>query len=403
MNTDDQWSTPVRYLVFALVAVLLALILWYARRIFEPLIIAAFVAYIIHPAVNFLTSHTRLTRKSAVNLVFIVTLLLVIGTPASLTSLVFDESSQVVTDILHIYNQLIVWLQQPKAIPGIPINFGTFANQLNQFRTTFVSSLTIQAIQIVSKTSLGAIWILVILVAVYYFLSEWPRIRAGFIGSFPEKYAAELNELYVRLRRIWMSYLRGQIVLMLIVGVAFSIAWTVIGIPGGLVLGVIAGFLTLIPDVGPSLAAMLAVGVALLEGSTWSWMPASHLIVGLIVLAVYVILITIKNFWLRPVIMGRSVQMHESLVLISILLATVLWGILGALIIVPVLASVVVIFDYLRRRILGMPPFPSVEPFVLDEKPASLPVKQAIQEEKSASEPEEIVPIKSEIPKKKKG
>jgi predicted PurR-regulated permease PerM len=403
MNTDDQWSTPVRYLVFALVAVLLALILWYARRIFEPLIIAAFVAYLIHPAVNFLTSHTRLTRKSAVNLVFIVTLLVVIGTPASLTSLVFDESSQVVTDILHIYNQLIVWLQQPKAIPGIPINFGNFANQLNQFRTTFVSSLTIQAIQIVSKTSLGAIWILVILVAVYYFLSEWPRIRAGFIGSFPEKYAAELNELYVRLRRIWMSYLRGQIVLMLIVGVAFSIAWTVIGIPGGLVLGVIAGFLTLIPDVGPFLAAMLAVGVALLEGSTWSWMPASHLIVGLIVLAIYIILITIKNFWVRPVIMGRSVQMHESLVLISILLATVLWGILGALIIVPVLASVVVIFDYLRRRVLGMPPFPPVEPFVLDEKPASVLLEQPVQEEKPAGEPKEIVSIKSEIPKKKKG
>ena len=403
MNTDDQWSTPVRYLVFALVAVLLALILWYARRIFEPLIIAAFVAYLIHPAVNFLTSHTRLTRKSAVNLVFIVTLLVVIGTPASLTSLVFDESSQVVTDILHIYNQLIVWLQQPKAIPGIPINFGNFANQLNQFRTTFVSSLTIQAIQIVSKTSLGAIWILVILVAVYYFLSEWPRIRAGFIGSFPEKYAAELNELYVRLRRIWMSYLRGQIVLMLIVGVAFSIAWTVIGIPGGLVLGVIAGFLTLIPDVGPFLAAMLAVGVALLEGSTWSWMPASHLIVGLIVLAVYIILITIKNFWVRPVIMGRSVQMHESLVLISILLATMLWGILGALIIVPVLASVVVILDYLRRRILGMSPFPPVEPFVLEEKPASAPVESLDLEEMQATEPEEIVPIKSKIPKKKKG
>ena len=254
-----------------------------------------------------------------------------------------------------------------------------------------------------SKTSLGAIWILVILVAVYYFLAEWPRIRAGFIGSFPENYESELNELYLRVRRIWMSYLRGQIVLMLIVGVAFSIAWTVIGIPGGLVLGVIAGFLTLIPDVGPFLAAMLAVGVALLEGSTWNWMPASHLIVGAIVLAVYIILITIKNFWLRPVIMGRSVQMHESLVLISILLATMLWGILGVLIIVPVLASVVVIFDYLRRRVLGMPPFPSVEPFVLDEKPAFVPVEQPSLEEKPAGEPEEIVPIESEIPKKKKG
>ena len=403
MNPDDQWSRPVRYLVFILVALLVALAVWYARRIFEPLIIAAFAAYLIHPAVNFLTSRTRLSRKSAVNLVFIVTLLLVIGTPASLTSLIFDESSRVVADILHIYNQLIVWLEQPKAIPGIPINFGNFANQLNQFRTTFLASLTNQVILIVGKTSLGAIWILVILVTIYYLLSEWPRIRTTFIGSFPENYAPELNELYLRLRRIWMSYLRGQIVLMLIVGVAFSIAWTIIGIPGGLVLGVIAGFLTLIPDVGPFLAAMLAIGVALLEGSTWSWMPASHLIVGLIVLAVYIILITIKNFWLRPVIMGRSVQMHESLVLISILLATMLWGILGALIIVPVLASLVVILDYLRRRILGMPPFPSVEPFVLDEKPVVHPGPPPMQEEKSTDQPEEIVPKKSNIQKKKKG
>ena len=305
-------------------------------------------------------------------------MLVVIGTPASLTSLFFDESTQVITDILHIYNQIIVWLEQPKFIPGIPIDFSQFANQLNQFRTTFIASLTNQAIFIVGRTSLGAVWIIVILVAVYYFLSEWPRIRNGFIGSFPEKYEAELNELYQRLRRIWMSYLRGQIVLMLIVGVAFTIAWSIIGVPGGLVLGVIAGFLTLIPDVGPFLAAMLAVGVALLEGSTWSWMPASHLIVGLIVLAAYIILISIKNFWVRPVIMGRSVQMHESLVLISILLGTVIWGILGALIIVPMLASLVVILDYLRRRILGMPPFPPVEPFVVEEKPAATPEEPAL-------------------------
>jgi len=390
MKEDGKWSSPVRFLVFGLATVLFAFLLWYARRIFEPLIIAAFIAYLIHPAVNFLTKRTRLSRKGAVNLVFIVTLLLVIGTPASLTSLFFDESSQVVSDLIHIYNQIIIWLEQPKVIPGIPIDFGKFANQLNQFRTSFTSSLTTnQALLIVGKTSVGAVWVLVILVAVYYFLSEWPRIRDGFIGSFPESYAMELNELYQRLRRIWMSYLRGQIVLMLIVGVVFTIAWSVIGVPGALVLGAIAGFFTLIPDVGPFLAAMLAVGVALLNGSNWSWMPASHLIVGLIVLAVYIILITIKNFWVRPVIMGRSVQMHESLVLISILLATMLWGILGALIIVPVLASLVVIFDYLRRRILGMPPFPPVEPFVRQEKPAM--------------RPEEIAPVKPKFPKRKKG
>ncbi len=389
MNKDDQWSLSVRYLVLGVVCLLFAVVLWYARRVFEPLIIAAFIAYLINPAVNYLTRRTRLSRSSAVNLVYLVTLVLLIGTPASLTSLFFDESTQVISDVLNLFNQFITWLEQPKLISGIPIDFGQFANQMNQFRATFVSSLTNQAFQILGKTSLGAVWVLVILVAVYYFLAEWPRLRAGFISLFPEKYTPELNELYQRLRRIWMSYLRGQIVLMLIVGVAFTIAWTLIGVPGALVLGVIAGFLTLIPDVGPFLAAMLAVGVAMLEGSNWSWMPSSHLFVAVIVLAVYLVLITIKNFWVRPVIMGRSVQMHEALVLISILLATVLWGILGALIIVPVLASLAVIIDYLRRRILGLPPFPPAEPFVAPENPAP--------------ESEKNPPIKSKLPGRKKG
>ena len=389
MNMDGQWSRPARYLVFGLAALLFALVVWFTRRIFEPLIIAAFIAYLINPAVNFLTENTRLTRIGAVNLVYIVTLVLFIGAPASLTSLFFDEFSQVGADLYNLYNQLIIWLEKPKVLPGIPIDFSQLANQLNQFRATFFSSLTTQALQILGRTSLGAVWVLVILVAVYYFLAEWPRLRAGFIGLFPEKYTPELNELYQRVRKIWMSYLRGQIVLMLVVGLAFTIAWTIIGIPGALVLGVIAGFLTLIPDVGPFLAAMLAVGVAMLEGSTWNWMPSSHFIVGLIVLAAYLVLITIKNLWVRPVIMGRSVQMHEALVLISILLATVLWGILGALIIVPVLASLAVIVDYLRRRVLGMAPFPPVEPFVSPEKPAS--------------GPDQIAIIKSKFPKRKKG
>jgi predicted PurR-regulated permease PerM len=156
-----------------------------------------------------------------------------------------------------------------------------------------------------------------------------------------------------------------------------------------LVLGVAAGFLTLIPDVGPFLAAMLAVGVALLEGSNWSWMPASSFVVALIALAAYLLLIAIKNFWLRPFIMGRSVHMHEALVLISIILSTILWGILGALLIVPVLASLVVIFDYLRRRILGMPPFPTTEPFVLETQPIS--------------GSEKVAALKSKISGKKKG
>lgn len=389
MNEQNQWSMPVRYLVFGVVFILLAVGLWYIRSILEPLIIAGFIAYLIHPAVNYLTRRTRLSRPAAVNLVYFITLAVLIGTPSTLAPIFFDEFKQVIADVLNIFNQLIVWLVKPRAASIIPIDFGQLANRLTQFRSTFLSSLPDQALQLLGKTSVGALWILVILVVVYYLLAEWPHLRNGFIGSFPDVYHAELNELYQRVRSIWMNYLRGQLLLMVIVGVTFTIAWTVIGIPGALVLGVVAGFLTLIPDVGPFLAAVLAIGVALLEGSNWSWMPASSFIVALIALAIYLLLITIKNFWLRPFIMGRSVHMHEALVLISIIMATILWGILGALLIVPVLASLVVIFDYLRRRIMGMPPFPPTEPFVLETPPVS--------------GSEKVAALKSIISRKKKG
>jgi predicted PurR-regulated permease PerM len=388
MIDQNQWSKPVRYIVFGVVFILLAVVLWYIRSILEPLIIAGFIAYLIHPAVNYLTRRTRLSRKAAVNLVYFITLGVLIGTPSTLTPIFFDEFKQVITDTLNIFDQVIVWLMKPHLAPIIPIDFGQLATQLTQFRSSFLSTLPEQALQLLGKTSVGALWLLVILAAVYYFLAEWPRLRNGFISSFPEAYAPELNELYQRLRSIWMNYLRGQLLLMAIVGVTFTIAWTVIGIPGALVLGVVAGFMTLIPDVGPFLAAILAIGVALLEGSNWSWMPASNFVVALIALVVYLLLIAIKNFWLRPFIMGRSVHMHEALVLISIILSTILWGIIGALLIVPVLASLGVIFDYLRRRILGMPAFPRSEPFVLKTPLVSAAEKVAV--------------LKSRISRKKK-
>jgi predicted PurR-regulated permease PerM len=164
-----------------------------------------------------------------------------------------------------------------------------------------------------------------------------------------------MRELYKRLRQVWMAYLRGQIVLMIIVGIVFTIAWLIIGIPGALVLGMLAGLFTLVPDVGPFIAVILAAGVALLEGS--NWIPLPNFWVAGIVLIVYLVLINLKNFWLRPYIMGRSVQMNEALIFIAIMIATILEGIMGALLIVPVLASVVVIFEYLRRRVLGLSPF----------------------------------------------
>jgi predicted PurR-regulated permease PerM len=351
----ENWSLPFRYIVGIISFVLLVAFLVYARDAVTNLAIAAFVAYLIHPAVVYLTTRARMERMAAVNLVYFSAVVLLIGVPATLLPIFADEAQFVIEDLLNLANQLRQTLSSPIRIGGLVFHLEEWGRGIFEVQNAVLSPIPEQALRWLETTSVGVLWFLVILVSVHLFLSQWPVMRDWLINLAPPMYRPELEELYNRIRRVWMAYLRGQIVLMVIVGAVFTVAWLILGIPGALVLGVIAGLFTLVPDVGPFLAMVLAAGVALLEGSTW--IPLSNFWVTGIVLIVYLVLINLKNFFLRPYIMGRSVHMNEALVFVAIIIATILKGILGALLVVPLLASVVVISGYVQRRVLGLAPF----------------------------------------------
>ncbi len=355
MNREPQWSVSFRYLFGFLFFGALIAFLFYAHDAVRNLIIAAFVAYLINPAVMYLSTQTKMSRTAAVNVVYFSALILLVGVPATLAPIFYDEVQIVIQDILDLSNQLRQVLSSPIRFFGLSFHLEEWGQSLYQFQNALLAPVPEEALKLLETTSVGVLWFLVILVSVHLFLSQWPNLRDNLIAFAPPEFRPELRELYKRVRRVWMAYLRGQIVLMIIVGVVFTVAWSIMGIPGALVLGVIAGLFTLVPDVGPFLAAILAVGVALLEGSTW--IPFPNFWVAILVFAVYLVLIGLKNFLLRPYIMGRSVHMNEALVFIIIVIATILEGILGALLVVPLVASAVLIASYIQRRVLGLSPF----------------------------------------------
>lgn len=358
MNNEAQWGRTFRYTVGGLSFFALVAFLFYAHDAVRNLTIAAFVAYLINPAVDFLAAQTRMTRAAAVNMVYFTSLIMLVGVPAALTPIFYEEAQNVIQDLLALSNQLGTILSRPVQFGGLVFHLEGWGQYLLQLQNEILTPLPEEALQLLETTSVGVLWFLIIVVSVYLLLSEWPRMRDRLLGSFLPPYRAEMQELYNRICRIWMAYLRGQIVLMVIVGVVFTIVWLIMGIPGALVLGVLAGLFTLVPDVGPFVAVTLAAGVALLEGSQWGPLAGlSNFWVAGIVVITYLILINLKNFFLRPIIMGRSVHMNEGLVLIVILIATILEGILGALLVVPVLASVTVIAGYIHRKVLGRPGF----------------------------------------------
>ncbi len=355
----NQWSQPSRYFVGAILLVAFLLFLWWFRTAIEPLAYAAFIAYLASPIVHFIAQRTKLSRAAAVNLVYFSALAVMIAVPATLAPIFSDDLKLITADLQSRINEIRAASSQSIQFFGLTLNFKQLADVL-AFSSQSVSPQPQEALSILETTSRGVLWIVVVLISVYYFMADWPRLRDWLIGLAPNSLHEDAYRLYTEISRVWTSFLLGQLTLMFEVGILFSIVWSALGVPGALLLGTLAGLFTLVPDIGPSVVALIAVVVALLEGSRW--IPLSNIWFAALVLGSYILILNLNNIWARPRILGRSVQIHEGLVFVAIIVAVTVQGVLLAVTIVPLLATAGVILRYLRARLLGLPPFVGEEP-----------------------------------------
>lgn len=146
---------------------------------------------------------------------------------------------------------------------------------------------------------------------------------------------------------IWATYLKGHLVLALAIGGLTGVVNAGIGLEWPLALGVIAGLFEPIPTFGAMAAALPAVAVALWRGS--SVIPVSSWVFALIVLGVYVLIQQIGVLVIEPRVMGARLHLPPLVVFLGVLAGAVIGGPIGALIAVPVIASVREVAVYLRR------------------------------------------------------
>jgi predicted PurR-regulated permease PerM len=352
---NSTWSPPTRHLVAALIILALITIGWTVREMFQPLAIAGLAAYLLNPLVNLLKRRLRASHRLAANLVFFFSLVLLLAIPASILPFLLAQIEDLVSDLVHVQDQVRLWLVQPLSLGGFTLYWNWDLPDFRRVLDGLVAGLPEHGLEWLERTSRNAAWLLVIVVSIYYLLLDGGRLREWGLRQVPEPYRRDARRLLLQVKKVWASYLRGTLMLMVIVAAVFSVVWLVIGLPGAIAIGILTGLLSIIPEVGPLAATLLALFVALVEGSRV--LPISNLWFALLVVAIYAVLINLKNIWLRPRIMGRSVHMHEGVVFVAIIAAVVFWGILGALLIVPLLASAAVLGRYLRRRVLGLPPF----------------------------------------------
>jgi len=346
-----QWSISFRYRILSILTILFVGLLWFVRELISPLIIGALIAFVLNPAIGFLTRYTKLSRSWAATIVLFTGLGGVIALSSLMMPKLIDEIQVLFVDIQSIFSQTQETLSQPVTILEWEFNFEYLMPDITRLFSETITAIPENTFHLLEATSKNLIWGLVILATTYYLLRDWGRLRDWLFKLIPEIYQPDFRLIYDEVKQIWQGYLRGNLALMLITGALFTLAWLAIGLPGAFILGLITGVLTIIPDLGPAIAAALATVVALFEGSIY--LDITNFWFAVLVIGIYMLLINIKGIWIRPRIFARSVHMHDGIVFIAIMAAVVLQGILGALVIVPVLASAGVLGRYIYHQLMG--------------------------------------------------
>jgi len=157
---------------------------------------------------------------------------------------------------------------------------------------------------------------------------------------------------------VWQGFFRGQVTLSLVIGFTTWAALSLLSMPGALVLAIVAGVMEIIPNLGPILAMIPAVIVALIQGSdNQALMEFGRLGFALMVVAVYFLIQQIENSIVVPRVIGDSVNLHPVVVMCGVVVGFSMGGVLGAFLAAPVIATARVLGSYIHAKLLDYPPF----------------------------------------------
>jgi predicted PurR-regulated permease PerM len=350
---DAGWGRTTRYLVSAAVCIGLVWLLFAAGPLLGPLVIAALLAYVLKPAVTLLTTHTRLAHNASVNLVYLLFLILLVTALVAFAPIIVTQTKRLSLELQSVRIQLESLSTAPVTFVGLDVPLGEILDEFDVVSSQLLKPERI--FRVLRTATSNVVWILVIFVTAYYLLRDWERLREWLFRLVPEAYQPDARRLHGEIKDVWQAYLRGQLLLMLVVGVLTGLSSAAIGLPGVAAFGLLAGMLELIPSLGPAATAVVAAIVAWFEGSTH--LPLSNGWFVVVVIALYTSIQMAENIWLHPRIMGRILRLHPGLVFVAVVGALTLAGALVALIIVPLLGTAGVVGRYVHRRVLGLQPW----------------------------------------------
>ncbi|HLZ31722.1 MAG TPA: AI-2E family transporter [Chloroflexota bacterium] len=309
-------------------------LLWRVQDVLFLLTLAILLSTAIEPLVNRLR-RGPFSRGSGVLVVYTV-IVVVIGLPAYvIVPSVASQAASFSETLPDRLQQLRPYAENlPRPVQGIAVGFLDNAFQAVQAPPRPAGDDIVQAGATAAHTLVSFFSVFVL---AYYWLVERASLKRVILRTVPVRHARGVNTVWMEVEEKLGGWVRGQLILMLAVGVMATLGYVVLGLPNPILLGVAAGLLEIIPMLGPFLAFAPAVLVALAVDPTRA----------LFVLAYALVIQQLEGNVLVPRVLGRTVGVSPLTVLLGILVGSTLAGLPGAFLAVPLAGAVQVLLAHL--------------------------------------------------------
>jgi len=365
---SPPWDRTLK--IFVATATVLMLVAFASR--FQNLILqiaaAAIIAYVATPLIDMLAKRTPLGRGTAIFVTYVIVFLLITTVFIAFGTTVFNQALNLVYTVPDIVEGTVEWLSTTDVIKIGPykMDIGAFWARLDQQLIQeqllpSIGSLVRQTggtlLQVLgSGVQIGTQVLFTIVISIYLAF-EIPNL-----GSYVERaahrpgYGRDARLLTHDFGRIWRAYLRGQVILGLIIGTAVWISLTILGVQNAFGLGVLSGILEFLPIIGPLIGTAAAAIVAFLQPT--NYLGLSPVTYALIIIGVMVLIQQIENNLLVPRIVGGALDLHPLIIIVGVFIGGGMAGLIGAILAAPLLATAKLLGTYAWRKMFDLPPFP---------------------------------------------
>lgn len=340
---DKPYSKP---LILCVSLILFFWILLQIKSILFPFILSFILAYLFNPVTDWMEKN-KIPRVAGTLILLVLTFGTIIVIGIFLLPGLINELHTLIKKVPEVSANLQEFFKDnlTKMMHTLNIEYEEVEKSISKKLPQSIEKILMSILS--GLTSVGSFlgklfYIILIPVLTFYFLKDFEKIKNWFINSIPVQHKNYIYFYGWRFNRILGGYLRGQLIVCIIVGTLTGVGFAVLNLPFALLIGALTGLLNIIPYIGLYLSLTLALLIGLLT---------PNIILSMIkIVAIFLLVQGIEAYIISPKIVGERVGLHPIAVILSILIFSNLFGFWGLLIGVPSAAVIKFLLDEWKRH-----------------------------------------------------